>query len=126
MFQIPKGEGEGAAGGNGADTHKPNGKGRKNGADKDDSVTGRQDKDGQEAAIDLTALKKGMPKAIKLEKELADARSDASKFYKKFAKECGLNTAQLKKAAKAYADEDTEAQRRKAEQMSLIFESCGA
>jgi ATP-dependent protease HslVU (ClpYQ) peptidase subunit len=77
--------------------------------------------------IDVNALKKGMPKAIKLEKDLADARSDASAFYKKFAKECGLNTAQLKKAAKAYADEDIEeAQRRKAEQMSLIFENCGA
>jgi hypothetical protein len=88
--------------------------------------TGRKDNDGQEAVVDLTALKKGMPKAIKLEKELADARSDASAFYKKFAKECGLNTAQLKKAAKAYADEDTEAQLRKAEQMSLIFTECGA
>lgn len=124
MFQVPKGEG--AAGGNGAETHKGNGKrGKANGADQDDTVTGRKDKDGQEATTDLGALKKGMPKAIKLEKELADARSDASKFYKKFAKECGLNTAQLKKAAKAYADEDTEAQARKAEQMSLIFTECG-
>jgi hypothetical protein len=101
---------------------------KRRGAAKPDkeTVVGRQDKDGQEAAIDLTALKKGMPKAIKLEKDLADARSDASAFYKKFAKECGLNTAQLKKAAKSYADEDAEAQRRKAEQMSLIFENCGA
>jgi hypothetical protein len=98
---------------------KPNGKHR-------ETETGRKDNDGQEAVVDLGALKKGMPKAIKLEKELADARSDASAFYKKFAKECGLNTAQLKKAAKAYADEDTEAQLRKAEQMSLIFTECGA
>ena len=88
---------------------------------------GRKDGgEGQEANVDVNALKKGMSKAISLEKDLADARSDASNFYKKFAKECGLNTAQLKKAAKAYADEDAEAQRRKAEQMSLIFEECGA
>jgi hypothetical protein len=100
------------------------GKAKKRG--RKDAVVGRQDKDGQEAAIDLTALKKGMPKAIKLEKDLADSRSDASAFYKKFAKECGLNTAQLKAAAKAYADEEIEAQRRKAEQMTLIFEQCGA
>lgn len=92
----------------------------------DETETGRKDNDGQEAAIDLGALKKGMPKAIKLEKDLADARGDASKFYKKFAKECGLNTAQLKKAAKAYADEDAEAARRKAEQLSIIFTECGA
>lgn len=113
----PVGGGKPAAG------EKPRGAAK---PEKDETVTGRQDKDGQEAAIDVTALKKGMPKAIKLEKELADARSDASKFYKKFAKECGLNTAQLKKAAKAYADEDIEAQRRKAEQMNLIFSECGA
>jgi hypothetical protein len=89
-------------------------------------VTGRKDNDGQEAVVDLTALKEGMPKAIKLEKSLAEQRSDASEFYKKFAKKCGLNTAQLKKAAKAYADEDAEAAQRKAEQMSLIFTECGA
>lgn len=92
----------------------------------DTKSTGRKDGDGQEAVVDLGALKKGMPKAIKLEKDLADARGDASKFYKKFAKECGLNTAQLKKAAKAYADEDAEAARRKADQLSLIFTECGA
>lgn len=116
----------GLNGGNGSGTHTDpeEKKSRKrSGADK---PTGRKDGDGQEAVVDVTALKKGMPKAIKLEKDLADARADASAFYKKFAKECGLNTAQLKKAAKAYADEDTEAQRRKAEQMSLIFENCGA
>ena len=91
-----------------------------------DKPTGRKDGDGQEAVVDVNALKKFMPKAIKLEKELAERRSDASEFYKKGAKECGLNTAQLKKAAKAYADEDAEAQRRKAEQLSMIFEECGA
>jgi hypothetical protein len=55
----------------------------------DEPATGRQDTDGQEAVVNVGALKKGMPKAIKLEKDLADARADASKFYKKFAKECG-------------------------------------
>lgn len=94
--------------------------------DDGDAEVGRKDGDGQEAAVNVTALKKGMPKAIKLEKDLADARADASKFYKKFAKDCGLNTAQLKKAAKAYADEDMESARRKAEQLSLIFTECGA
>jgi hypothetical protein len=115
----PAGGGKPAAGEKPRGAAKPNGKHR-------EAETGRKDNDGQEAVVDLGALKKGMPKAIKLEKELADARSDASAFYKKFAKECGLNTAQLKKAAKAYADEDTEAQLRKAEQMSLIFTECGA
>lgn len=105
-------------GGNGAGTHAGERRGR--------SANGRKDKDGQEAVIHVDALKKGMPKAIRLEKELAEARSDASEFYKKFANECGLNTAQLKAAAKAYANEDTEAARRKAEQMSLIFGECGA
>jgi hypothetical protein len=82
-------------------------------------VVGRKDgRDGQEAVVDVGALKKGMPKAIKLEKALADARTDASNFYKKFAKECGLNTAQLRNAAKAYANEDFEASSRKAEQSS--------
>jgi len=97
----------------------------KNGAAKDPVVGRKEGKDGQEATVNVTELKKGMPKAIKLEKDLADARSDASAFYKKFAKACGLNTAQLRAAAKAYADEETETARRKAEQMSLIFTECG-
>lgn len=111
---------------NGNGALPPNVKGLGKGQHPDDRTTGRKDGDGQEAIVDVNALKKGMQKAIKLEKDLALARSDASAFYKKFAKDCGLNTAQLKKAAKAYADEDIEAQRRKAEQMSLIFENCGA
>jgi hypothetical protein len=118
MEQIQRGLAE-------ADTGTRRGNGAGKPKDKD-NPTGRKDGDGQEAVVDVGALKKGMPKAIKLEKELADARSDASAFYKKFAKECGLNTAQLKKAAKAYADEDTEAERRKADQLSLIFVECGA
>ena len=92
---------------------------------KAEPTVGRKDGEGQEAVIDVGALKKVMPKAIKLEKELADARHDASEAYKRWAKETGLNTAQLKAAAKAYANEETEAARRKAEQMSLIFEECG-
>ena len=114
MHVIP---GSVVSNGNGAQPPVGNGSG-------EDKPTGRKDGDGQEAVVNVTALKNGMPKAIKLEKELADARADASAFYKKFAKECGLNTAQLKKAAKAYADEDAEAQRRKAEQMTLIFTEC--
>jgi hypothetical protein len=103
---------------------KRRGRNKVNGEEKE-VVTGRKDKDGQEAVVDVNALKKGMPKAIKLEKELADARSDASEFYKKFAKEAGLNAAQLKAAARAYANEEIESQRRKAEQMTMIFEECG-
>lgn len=117
----PMGGGKPAAG------EKARGANRKaNGSDDDDLVVGRKEGgDGQEAVIDLSALKKGMPKAIKVEKDLADAKADASAFYKKFAKDCGLNTSQLKRAAKAYADEDAEAQSRKAEQMVLIFGECG-
>ncbi len=109
--------------GNGAEP--PKGRRGKNGTDKGDVVTGRKDGDGQEAVIDKDALVKGMPKAIKLEKEMADMKEDASNFYKKFAKESGLNAAQLRAAAKAYANEEVEAARRKAEQTSLIFEECG-
>ena len=125
MEQIQGGLSGNGAGGPTTDD-KPNRR-RKNSASGDDPVVGRKEgNDGQEAAVNVTELKKGMPKAIKLEKELADARSDASAFYKKFAKACGLNTAQLRTAAKAYADEETETARRKAEQMSLIFTECGA
>lgn len=88
-------------------------------------VTGRKDGDGQEAVIDVKKLKSVMPKAIKLEKDLADARSDASAAYKRWAKETGCNTAQLRAAAKAYANEEVEATRRKADQLSLIFVECG-
>lgn len=118
----PPGGGKPAAG---EKARGANRRGKSNGAG-DEAVVGRKNgKDGQEATIDVTELKKGMPKAIKLEKDLADASSDASKFYKKWAKDCGLNTSQLRAAAKAYANEEIEGARRKAEQMSLIFEECG-
>lgn len=120
----------GANPGNGAD--KPKRRARKsktNGAHagngSSDPVVGRKDGDGQEAVVDVGELKKGMPKAIKLEQELAAARTDASEFYKKFAKASGLNAAQLRAAAKAYANEEIEGARRKAEQMTLIFGECG-
>lgn len=129
MEQIQEGLGGNGGGaahtGNGKDA-KPKGKRGKNGAGAEPVVGRKEGQDGQEATIDLGALKKGMPKAIKLEKELADQKTDASNFYKKFAKECGLNTAQLRTAARAYANEETEAANRKAEQMSLIFAECGA
>lgn len=119
----PVGGGKPAAGEKARGAAKPERKG--NGKDGEAVVGRKNGKDGQEATIDVTELKKGMPKAIKLEKELADASSDASKFYKKWAKDCGLNTSQLRAAAKAYANEEIEGARRKAEQMSLIFEECG-
>jgi cell division septum initiation protein DivIVA len=67
---------------------------------------------------------KGMPKAIKIERDLADMQSDASAFYKKFAESTNLNAAQLRSAAKAYANDKEEAAKRKAEQSALIFAEC--
>jgi hypothetical protein len=89
------------------------------------AAAGRKDHEGQEAVLDVTALKKFMPKAIKWEKEDMDRASDKSEFYKKGGTETGFNVAQLKAAAKAYAKEEVEAAKRKAEQSTLIFEECG-
>lgn len=117
-------ETKGAQAGNGETTSKRN-KNKKWAKDKLDAVVGRKDQEGQEGIPDLTALKKGMPKAIKVEKEMADMRHDASEFYKKFAKESNLNAATLRAAAKSYANEEREAAMRRAEQTTLIFEECG-
>jgi hypothetical protein len=87
-------------------------------------AAGRKETDGQEAVLNVNALKKFMPKAIKWEKEDMDRASDKSEFYKKGGTETGFNVAQLKSAAKAYAKEEVEAARRKAEQITLIFEEC--
>lgn len=97
-------------------------RGKSNGRD---HPTGRKDQGGQEGVIDKTALVKGMPKAIKIERDLADAKADASAFYKNFAEQTNLNAAQLRSAAKAYAGDKEEEAKRKAEQSSLIFEECG-
>jgi hypothetical protein len=104
---------------------KPEKKARRKGADKE-PVVGRKDSDGQEGEINVTELKKVMPKAIKLEKDMIDKRSDASAAYKRWAEETGTNAAQLRKAAKAYANEKVEAERRKAAQLALIFTEVGA
>lgn len=95
------------------------------GGKKRKGATGRKDQTGQEGVIDKTALVKGMPKAIKIEKELADMKSDASEFYKRFAEQTNLNAATLRSAAKAYAGDKEEEAKRKASQSSLIFEECG-
>lgn len=107
----------------GTETKTPARRAKVNGAEK--PLGRKEGSDGQEAVPNLTELKKGMPKAIKLEKEMANMRADASAFYKKFAKNSGLNAAQLRNAAKAYANDEREGALRKAEQTSLIFEECG-
>lgn len=86
---------------------------------------GRKDQQSQEAVISVEALKKWMPKAIKWEKEDMDRASDKSEFYKKGGELTGLNVAQLKTAAKAYAKEAVEEAKRKAEQLTLILDECG-
>jgi cell division septum initiation protein DivIVA len=110
-------------GGAGADKESRKRRG-KNGHDSAD-VAGRKDQSGQEGVIDKTALVKGMPKAIKIERDLADAKADASAFYKTFAESTNLNAATLRSAAKAYANDKEEAAKRKAEQTTLILEECG-
>jgi len=110
--------------GGGAGPGKRGKRGKKNGHDKGE-VEGRKDQAGQEGVIDKTALVKGMPKAIKIERDLADAKADASAFYKKLAEETNLNAAQLRSAAKAYANDKEEEAKRKASQSTLIFEECG-
>lgn len=112
-----------------AEVQKGNGKGgktRKGRAKKatKDPVVGRKDHDGQEATIDVTALKKIMPKAIKVEEGLLEASADASEAFKRWAKETGCNATELRAAAKAYAKEEVEAKKRKADQLSLIFTEC--
>lgn len=88
------------------------------------NATARKGAEGQEAVLDVTALKKFMPKAVKWEKDDMDRASDKSEFYKKGGTETGFNVAQLKSAAKAYANEQVEAAKRKAEQTAMIFEEC--
>lgn len=120
---------EGGGAGTKKESRKRRGKANgKNGHDRgtDAGVAGRKDQNGQEGVIDKTALVKGMPKAIKIERDLADAKADASAFYKKFAESTNLNAAQLRSAAKAYANDKEEEAKRKASQSSLIFEECGA
>lgn len=114
-FEDTKGEHGSGNGGNGKSKAKRGGK-----------ASARKSQDGQEAVIDVGALKKFMPKAIKWEKEDMDRAADKSEFYKKGGEDTGLNIPQLKSAAKAYANEEVEAAKRKAEQTTLIFEECGA
>lgn len=107
------------------DTKNEHGGGNGNGRTrKKKKAAGRKDGEGQEAVLDVTALKKFMPKAVKWEKDDMDRASDKSEFYKKGGTETGFNVAQLKSAAKAYAKEEVEAAKRKAEQTTMIFEEC--
>lgn len=111
--------------GGGAGTRKASRKRRgKNGHDHGADVAGRKDQSGQEAVIDKTALVKGMPKGIKMVRDLADMTTDVNVFFKNLAEKTGLNAGTLRAAAKAYAGDKEEEAKRKADQTSLIFTEC--
>jgi hypothetical protein len=116
--------------GNGAKPPKGNGSGpaageRPRGAAKPEKDTkGRKDH-GQEVNPDPTELMKGLKKLKDLREDKNAAASNYNKAKKALAKRAGFQADVVDAAVKAYAGEkeDLELQHRRAEQLSLAFES---
>lgn len=89
------------------------------------SPRGRKTEDGQEQAINLTALKKGIGELVDLHIRKKSAADDLSSAIKAIAEKSGLLSAAIRKLVKARAGEKFEDKKREVEQLSLVFEEIG-
>ncbi len=103
----------------GAGAHARGGK-----AEKDKDTKGRKDH-GNEVNPNPQDLMKGLPKLRKLREEKIAAAAEYNKQKKALAKRAGFQADVVDAAVKAFAGEkeDLEVQHRRAEQLSLAFES---
>lgn len=95
------------------------------GGDKKKDVGGRKGADRQEAVPDPEALKAGLPTVERALKEADEANETASDKVKALAKKSGFLATVVRKAARANMGEPEtfEEEKRKAEQLSLAFET---
>lgn len=83
---------------------------------------GRQDSEGQEAVIKHKVIKDREEELVQLYNKAAEAASDLSEAIKKAAEDSGYNAGAVKKRIAAIANDNWDAQKKKAAQLALIFE----
>lgn len=86
---------------------------------------GRKDNDGQEAVLDLKAIKDRVPDLIKLHIATKEAREEYSEAIKASAEKGGINARSLRAYVRARASESYEKDKQYAEQLSLLFDEIG-
>lgn len=93
-----------------------------NGKDKDKRAAGRKDKGNQPAVMDVTKLRDSLTKLKNLKVAADDAASDYGDAVTKAAEKCGVLASVVRKVVSAYAGDDFEEEKRKVEQLALVFE----
>lgn len=92
---------------------------------KEKRTRGRKDADRQEKVIEVEAVKDRVEELIRLYKASGDAQEAFNDGIKKAAEDSGLLAATVRKFVVARAGEKFEEEKRKCEQLSLLFEEIG-
>lgn len=85
----------------------------------------RKDNDGQEAVIDLKAIKDRVDDLIKLHIAVKESREEYSEAIKAAAEKGGINARSLRAYVRARASESYSKDKQYAEQLSLLFDEIG-
>jgi hypothetical protein len=85
----------------------------------------RKDSEGQEAVIDLSAIKDRVDELISLHAAVRDASTDYSEAIKASAEKGGINARALRAYIRARASESYEKDKQYSEQLSLLFDELG-
>jgi ABC-type uncharacterized transport system substrate-binding protein len=88
---------------------------------KKSKVTGRKDKQNQEAVIKLSEVHDKIDNLIALHKTASEASACLNEGIKKIAEKSGLLASVVRKYVIARAGENFEEEQRKVEQLNLIF-----
>jgi hypothetical protein len=86
---------------------------------------GRKNSEGQEAIIYTTKAKNEIERLIKLKTKSEEAAEDFNNAVKHVAEQAGIQAGVLRKFVNARAGEKYEDEKRRCEQLALLFEEVG-
>ncbi len=89
------------------------------------NVRGRKGPEGQEAAIKMQPIKDAVEDAVELYNKLGQASEQFNDAIKAMAEKSGMLAVVVRKLVTARAGEKFDDEKRKVEQLSLIFEEVG-
>lgn len=89
------------------------------------TVAGRKDRDGAEKVVTLQPLRKKLKHLAALKDTLDGARGSFNAAVKAVAEETGLMSSVITKLIKARSDDKVDDERRKADQLSMVFAEIG-
>ena len=86
---------------------------------------GRKDGDGQEVVIEMKPVREVLQELLELDKKARNAAQRRNDAIKAVAKKSGLLSSVVRKLVNARAGEDFAEEKRKVDQLALVFEEIG-